>query len=80
MMPNQTHPAPGNQGFILLDMASNQRETNFRVSPIIIDHKKSSPVPLETDVDVTPVSTKVGDNTSEVLIHLFDPTEKNILT
>ena len=30
--------------------------------------------------NVTPLSTKSGENTSEVLLQLFDPTEKNILT
>ena len=47
-MPNQTHPAPYNQIWILLNMARTHREANFKVSPRIRDHRKRATVPAET--------------------------------
>ena len=47
-MPNQPHPAPGSQGWILLNMASTHRDDNFKVSPRIRDHSKREPGPAET--------------------------------
>ena len=35
---------------------------------------------LEAATNVTPLDTKKGDNTSEVLLQIFEPTETNILT
>ena len=51
MLPKQTHPAPGNQVWILNNMARTHRETNFKVSPRIIDHGQSSPGPPEEITD-----------------------------
>ena len=48
LISNQTDPAPGNQGWILLNMARTHREANFKVSPRIRDHRKRAPVSAET--------------------------------
>ena len=48
LLPNQTHPVPGNQGCILPNMARTHIEANFELSPGIIDHRKRAPGPAET--------------------------------
>ena len=44
-----------------------------------LDQQKQQPAAAAA-ANVTPLSTKSGENTSEVLLQLFDPTGKNILT
>ena len=34
----------------------------------------------EAATNVTPIETKAGENTNEILLQIFDPTEKYILT
>ena len=48
MLLKQTHPAPGNQGWIILNVARTHREDNFKESHIIRDHSKRAPGPAET--------------------------------
>ena len=38
LLPNKTHPAPGNQGWILHNMARTHRETHLKLSLRIRDH------------------------------------------
>ena len=64
LLPNQTHPAPGNQGWILINMSKTHREFNFKVSPRIRVHSKRASGPAET---TTSVSSGVKYNT---FIHL----------
>ena len=66
LLPNQTLPAPGNTGWILLKMARTHRETYFKVSPRIrdhrkgnMDHQKQQPA-AAASTNVTPLSTKAG--------------------
>ena len=42
-----------------------------------LDHQKQLPVAVSA-ANVTRLSTKSGDNTSEVLLQLFDPAEKKL--
>ena len=86
LMSNQTHPALGNKGYILLNIASTQRETNFRVSSRTrdqrkryLDQKKQLPVAAAAE-NITTLSTDAGENTSEVLLQIFDPSNFLILT
>ena len=64
LLPNQTHPAPVNQGWILLNMARTHIEANFKLSPRIRYHRKREPGPAEkitaaaAAANVTPLSTK----------------------
>ena len=44
-MPNQMHPDPGNQVWILLNVGKTHSEDNLKVSPRIIDHSKRAPGP-----------------------------------
>ena len=86
LLSNQTHPDPGNQGWILLNM---DRTTEKLISNYIpesditskgnLDQKKQRPVASAAE-NLTPLSTKVGENTSEVLLQIFDPTKTFILT
>ena len=77
------HPDTGNQGWILLNMARTHREGNLILSPRIRDHSKMAHIPAEKlpaaaeAANATPLSTKSGYNTSEVLLQLFYPTETN---
>ena len=48
LLPNKTHPAPGNHGWILRNMARTHREVNFKVSTRIRYHIKRAPGPAET--------------------------------
>ena len=48
MMPNQMHPDPGNQVCIFHNMFKTDRETNFKVYPRNIYHRKSAPGTAET--------------------------------
>ena len=43
-----------------------------------LDHNNQRPV-AATAANVTPLATKAVENTIELLLHKFDPTEKNIL-
>ena len=79
---NLTHPDPGNQVWILLNMDRTHRENNFKLSLRIRNHRKTEPVSEETtttaasDENVTSLSNKAGENTSEVLLQIFDQTER----
>ena len=48
LLPNQTDPAPGNQGLIIINIARTHRETNFKVYTRIIYHSKRSTGTAET--------------------------------
>ena len=86
MMPNQTHPAPGNHGLILLNMARTHSEAYFKVSPRIRDYNKRAPgsaekrPSAEAAANVTTLSTNEGENTSAVILQIFDPNKIIILT
>ena len=47
MLPNQTHPVPGNQVWILRNMARTHRETHFKVFTRIRYHDQRAPGPEE---------------------------------
>ena len=78
---NKTHPAPGNQLWVLYNMATTQRKTYFKVSPKVINHGQREP--LQTEVRASgrsclkwkKYSNKGKRNTNEILFHIFDPTE-----
>ena len=53
LLPNQTHPDPGNQGWILLNMARTHIEVNLRVYPRIRYHRKRAPGPEEKTTSVS---------------------------
>ena len=82
LLTKKNHPAPGNKVWILHNMARTHSETHYKVSPRIRDHGQRSHVPEEAttraaaSANVTPLFTKAGENTSEVLLQLSDLTEK----
>ena len=79
--------APDNQGWILLNVARTHREADSKkflpeseiTSKVHLDQQKQQ-TSAAVAANVTPLSTKSGENTSEVLLQIFDPTEKIILT
>ena len=82
MLPNETHPAPGNQGWILLTWPGL---TEKPISKYLLEsditekghlyQQKQQPATAAA-ANVIHLSTKSGENTSEVLLQLFDPTKK----
>ena len=85
-MPNQMYTTRGNQGYSLRNMARTHRDFFSKyLSELEITFKghlgNQKQVPAaETPANVTPLLTKAGENKSEVLLQIFHPTEKFIMT
>ena len=84
LLTKQTRHVPGNQGWIHINMPRTNRETDLKYLPESqitakrhLKQKKQRPV-AAADANVTYLSTKAGENTSEVLLQIFYPTEKNL--
>ena len=81
---NIIHPDPGNKWWVLLNMARSHRKTNYKVSTRVKNYCQRSPRPTETTTSYIirgkcTTFIKQGSK-NEVLLQLFVPTEKYILT
>ena len=83
LLVNQMHPAPCNQGWILRKMARAHRENHLKYHPESditakghLDQNTQLPE-AAASANVTTLSTKERDNTNELLLHIFDLTEKH---
>ena len=79
-MPQKMYPFPGNQWWILRNMARNNSKTNKKYLPESettakwhLNQQKQRPVE-EASTNVTPIKTKSGEITNEILLQVFDPT------
>ena len=48
LMPNKTHPAPGNQWWFLLNIAKSHSKTNYKIFFSVITYCQNSPGPTKT--------------------------------
>ena len=81
LMPNKTHPAPGNQWWFLLNIAKSHSKTNYKLSFRVINCCQNSPGPTKTTTNCiirykcNTYRNQSRRKTNEVIFQIFDPTE-----